>query len=74
LTIKRASAAVPQGILHECWRPAFARYLCTRYSGLRREPQTYLHTYNFDRIHHGRLTRGCIRADIVHGAHKMEPR
>ena len=30
--------------------------------------------YNHDRVHHGRLTRGRIPADIVYGARKMEPR
>ena len=32
------------------------------------------HFYNHDRVHHGRLTRGRIPADIVYGARKMEPR
>ena len=61
-------------ILDECWRPAFARYLYPRYTGLRRELDTYLAFYNHDRVHHGRLTRGRIPADIVYGARKMEPR
>jgi hypothetical protein len=30
--------------------------------------------YNRDRVHHGRLTRGRIPADIVYGARKMEAR
>jgi hypothetical protein len=30
--------------------------------------------YNYDRIHHGRLTGGRIPADIVYGARKMEAR
>jgi transposase InsO family protein len=66
--------AVQKTILHECWRPAFARYLYPRFTGLRRELTTYLHTYNHDRVHHGRLTRGRIPADIVYGARKMEAR
>ena len=66
--------ALHKTILDECWRPAFARYLYPRYTGLRRELDTYLHFYNHDRVHHGRLTRGQIPADIVYGAHKMEPR
>ena len=61
-------------ILEECWRPAFARYLYPRYSGLKRELENYLDGYNFDRVHHGRLTAGRIPADIVYGAHKMEAR
>src|SRR3954452_11234831 len=66
--------ALHKTILDECWRPAFARYLYPRYTGLRRELNTYLRFYNHDRVHHGRLTRGQIPADIVYGAHKMEPR
>jgi transposase InsO family protein len=61
-------------ILDECWRPAFARYLYPRYTGLRRELDTYLRFYNNDRVHHGRLTQGRIPADIVYGAQKMEAR
>jgi transposase InsO family protein len=66
--------ALHKTILDECWRPAFARYLYPRYTGLRRELDTYLTFYNHDRVHHGRLTRGQIPADLVYGAHKMEPR
>jgi transposase InsO family protein len=66
--------ALHKTILKECWRPAFARYLYPRYTGLRRELETYLRYYNFDRVHHGRLTRGRIPADIVYGARKMEAR
>jgi transposase InsO family protein len=66
--------ALHKTILDECWRPAFARYLYPRYSGLRRELDTYLRFYNHDRVHHGRLTRGRIPADVVYGARKMERR
>ena len=66
--------ALHKTILDECWRPAFARYLYPRYTGLRRELDTYVHYYNHDRVHHGRLTRGKIPADIIYGARKMEPR
>jgi transposase InsO family protein len=61
-------------ILEECWRPAFARYLYPRYTGLKRELERYLTDYNYDRVHHGRLTKGRIPADIVYGARKMEAR
>jgi transposase InsO family protein len=61
-------------ILEECWRPAFARYLYPRYTGLRRELERYLSDYNCDRVHHGRLTNGRIPADVVYGARKMETR
>jgi transposase InsO family protein len=66
--------ALHKTILDECWRPAFARYLYPRLMGLRRELDTYLAYYNHDRVHHGRLTRGQIPADIVYGARKMESR
>jgi transposase InsO family protein len=66
--------ALHKTILDECWRPAFARYLYPRFTGLRRELDTYLHYYNFDRVHHGRLTAGQIPADIVYRARKMEAR
>jgi transposase len=66
--------ALHKTILDECWRPAFARYMQPRLSGLKRELDTYLRYYNFDRVHHGRLTGGQIPADIVYGARKMEVR
>jgi transposase InsO family protein len=66
--------ALHKTILDECWRPAFARYLYPRYSGLKRELDTYLRFYNTDRVHHGRLTQGRIPADIVYRARKMEAR
>ena len=66
--------ALHKTILDECWRPAFARYLYPRYTGLRRELSTYLAFYNYDRVHHGRLTRGQIPADLVYRARKMEAR
>ncbi len=66
--------ALHKTILDECWRPAFARYLYPRYTGLKRELDTYLRFYNTDRAHHGRLTQGRIPADIVYRARKMEAR
>ena len=66
--------ALHRTILDECWRPAFARYLYVRLTGLRRELETYLDFYNNDRVHHGRLTAGRIPADVVYGARKMEAR
>ena len=60
-------------ILDECWRPAFARALYPSLSGLKRDLADYLETYNYDRIHRGRLTRGMIPADIIDPARKMRP-
>jgi transposase len=66
--------ALHRTILDECWRPSFARYLHPALSSLRRDLEEYLRFYNFDRVHHGRLTAGQIPADIVYGARKMEVR
>ena len=66
--------ALHRTILDECWRPAFARYLHLRFTGLRRELETYVDLFNFDRAHHGRLTRGRIPGELVYGARKMEAR
>jgi transposase InsO family protein len=61
-------------ILEECWRPAFARFLQVRYSGLRRHLDHYLHDYNHHHAHTARKTAGRCPADLVYGARKMEPR
>ena len=66
--------ALHKTILDECWRPAFARYIQPRFTGLRRDLDTYLSYYNFERVHSGRLTRGRVPADIVYGARRMEAR
>jgi transposase InsO family protein len=61
---------VQRTILEECWKPSFARYLVPKYMGLRRELVRYLGTYNHDRAHNGRLTRGRTPAEVL-GAAKM---
>lgn len=61
-------------ILEECWRPAFARFLQVRYSGLKRHLDSYLRYYNHERAHTGRITRGRTPADLVYAARKMAPR
>jgi transposase InsO family protein len=35
---------VQRTILEECWKPAFARYLIPKYTGLRRDLEQYLPT------------------------------
>jgi hypothetical protein len=35
-------------IIEECWRPTFARYRQLRFSGLQRDLQHFLWTYNYD--------------------------
>lgn len=61
-------------ILEECWRPAFARYLHVRFTGLKRDLDRYVDYYDYERAHTGRLTRGRIPAEIVYGAHKVRTR
>ena len=58
-------------ILEECWRPAFARSLIPKKTALEHDLRDYLHYYNTDRAHTGRLTRGRVPADIIYGARKM---
>jgi transposase InsO family protein len=60
-------------ILEECWRPSFARSLVPKMTALQRDLDEYLHDYNFDRAHTGRLTNGRVPADIVFGARKTRP-
>jgi transposase InsO family protein len=69
-----AVEALHRLILEECWRPAFARYLHVRFTGLKRDLARYIHDYNHDRPHHGRLTQGRIPADIVYRARKVTTR
>jgi transposase InsO family protein len=69
-----AVEALHRLILEECWRPAFARYLHVRFTGLKRDLAHYVDDYNFQRVHNGRLTQGRIPADIVYGARKVRTR
>jgi transposase InsO family protein len=61
-------------ILEECWRPAFARFLQVRFTGLRRQLDDYIGYYNHQRAHTGHTTTGRTPAEVVYGARKMEPR
>jgi hypothetical protein len=38
---------VQQTILDECWKPAFARYLIPKQTGLRLDLERYLRYYNW---------------------------
>ena len=69
-----AVEALHRLILEECWRPAFARYLHVRFTGLKRDLADYVDDYNLRRVHNGRLTRSRIPADIVYGATKVKTR
>ena len=57
-------------ILEECWKPAFARYLIPKYTGLRLDLDRYLRYYNADRAHTGRHTKGKVPAEVI-GKEKM---
>ncbi len=56
---------VQETILEECWKPAFARYLIPKYTGLRLDLERYLRYYNTDRAHTGRWTRGRTPEDVL---------
>jgi hypothetical protein len=49
------------------------RWLVPKITALSPDLDDYLHYYNTDRAHTGRLTRGRIPADIVYGTRKWEP-
>ena len=57
-------------ILEECWKPAFARYLIPKITGLQRELVAYLCYYNNDRAHTGRWTNGRTPEQVL-GSGKM---
>jgi transposase InsO family protein len=59
---------VQRTILAECWKPAFARYVIPKYTGLRLDLNRYLKYYNGDRAHTGRLTRGRTPPSVIGGA------
>ena len=55
-------------MLEECWKPAFARYLTPKYTGMRLDFDRFLYDYNFDRAHSGRYTRGRTPAETLAAA------
>jgi transposase InsO family protein len=61
-------------VLEECWRPAFARYLTPKLTGLRRDLAAFLAYYNADRAHNGRHTRGRTPDQVLGKASMWEPR
>jgi transposase InsO family protein len=52
-------------ILEECWKPAFARYLIPKYTGLRLDLDRYLNYYNTDRAHTGRWNKGRTPEEVI---------
>jgi transposase InsO family protein len=61
---------VQETILDECWKPAFARFLIPKQTGLRRELETYLEYYNTDRAHTGYRNLGRTPEEVI-GKAKM---
>ena len=72
IPIHRDVERVQGTILEECWKPAFARYLIPKITGLQRELKAYLRYYNYDRAHTGRWTNGRTPAQVLGGG-KMYP-
>jgi transposase InsO family protein len=56
---------VQETILEECWKPAFARYLIPKYTGLRLDLDRYLDYYNTDRAHTGRWNKGRTPEEVI---------
>ena len=56
---------VQQTILEECWKPAFARYLIPKITGLRIDLTRYLDYYNRDRAHTGRWNQGRTPEQVL---------
>ena len=48
-----------------CWKPAFARYLIPKQTGLRLDLERYLRYYNTERAHTGRWTRGRTPDEVL---------
>lgn len=56
---------VQRTILEECWKPAFARFLIPKYTGLRLDLERYMRYYNTDRAHTGRWTKGRTPEQVL---------
>lgn len=58
-------------MLEECWKPAFARYLTPKYTGMRIDLDRFLYEYNYDRAHNGRFTKGRTPAETLKTAVRL---
>lgn len=56
---------VHRTILEECWKPAFARHLVPKSTGLAVDLERYLAYYNRDRAHNGRWTKGRTPEEVI---------
>jgi len=57
---------VQQTLLEECWKPAFARYLIPKYTGLQRDLVQALTLYNSDGSHRGRRIKGMTPEQAIY--------
>ena len=53
---------VQETILEECWKPAFARYLTPKYTGLRLDLERYFPHYNYRPGPHSPVDRDIPRS------------
>ena len=60
-------------ILDECWKPAFARSLIPKLTGLSRDLDAYLVLYNTDRAHTGRWTKRGTPESVLGKAKMFGP-
>jgi hypothetical protein len=60
-----------QTMLEEWWKPAFARYLTPKDTGMRRDLDRFLHDYNHDRAHNGVRTLGRTPAETLRAAVRL---
>jgi hypothetical protein len=58
--LERMRGARQQTLLEECWKPAFARYLTPKSTGLRRDLERQLLISNTDRAHQGRTPEQAL--------------
>ena len=59
--VERVQGTIPE----ECGKPAFARCLVPRQTGLRRELNRYLCHCSRDRAHTGRWNRGRTPGEVI---------
>jgi len=52
-------------VLDECWKPAFARHLIPKTTGLAHDRAQYLRDCNTDRAHTGRWTGGRTPESVI---------
>jgi hypothetical protein len=56
---------VQQTLLDECWKPALARYLTPKQTGLRPDLERHLRYDNTERAHTGRWTKSHTPDEVL---------